>query len=94
MGLKPKTLPMIDADRFAIEPGSVDLFANDRVGMLQDRDALGRHLTDDSHTKTRTWERLSPHDLVGQAEFLTESADLIFEQGAQRFDQFQGHVVG
>ena len=73
--------------QLALEPGAVDLLANDRVGMLQDRDPLGRDLADDPHRQTRARERLAPDDLVGQAELVAEPAHLVLEQAAQRLDE-------
>src|SRR5262249_33819877 len=78
----------------AIEARAPDLFGDDRVRVLEDLDALARDRTDDPNRETRPWERLSPHDLARQSEFLTHRADLVLEQVAQRFDQLELHVVG
>ena len=75
-------------------PAQRDLLAHDRVGLLQDRDLLGRHLADDPHAQPRTGERLAPHDLVGQAELGADRAHLVLEQITQRLHQLERHVLG
>ena len=80
--------------QLAFETGLVDLVTNDRVGVLQGRDAFWGDLTEDPHAKTRPGERLPEHDLVGQTELFAQLADLILEQIAQWFDQLQRHVLG
>ena len=57
-------------------------------------DPFGGDLAQDAHAQAGPGERLTQHDLVGQAELLAELADLVLEQVAQRFDELQRHVVG
>ena len=78
----------------AVQPGAPDLLDHDRVGLLQDLDALGRDRADDAHREPRARERLAPHDLLGQPELLADRAHLVLEQVAQRLDELEVHVVG
>ena len=78
----------------AVEPGAADLLDHDRVGLLQDLDALARDRADDAHREPGTGERLAPHDLLGQPELLADRAHLVLEQLAQRLDELEVHVVG
>ena len=39
-------------------------------------------------------ERLTPHDLLGQAQLGAHLADLVLEQVAQRLHQLERHVLG
>src|SRR4051794_28431273 len=78
----------------SLEAGEADLLADDGVGLLQDADQLWRHLTDNADAEPGPGERLAPHDLVGKVELRTESAHLVLEQTAQRFDELERHVLG
>ncbi len=53
-----------------------------------------RDLADDAHRQTGAGERLTPDDLLGQAQFLADGSDLVLEQVAQRLDELEFHVVG
>ena len=76
----------------SLETRQSNLFAHDCICILQQRNALGRHLADDSHAETWTRERLAPHDLIGQPEFTPELAHLVLEQRAEWFAQLECHV--
>ena len=78
----------------AFEAGSLHLFPDDRVGVLQHRDLVAGDLADDADTKSRTGERLTPDDLVGKTEFCTNLAHFVLEQRPQGLDEFEVHVVG
>src|SRR5207253_2632545 len=76
------------------EPGGLDLFADDRIGVLQDRRLAGSDLADDAYAESWPREGLAPHDLVGQTQLGTHLANLVLEQAAQWLDQLELHVVG
>ena len=78
----------------AFETCRLDLLAHDRIGVLEDLDLLARDVADDAHAETRTGERLTPHDLVGQTELAAHGANLVLEQRAEWLDELEVHVVG
>ena len=51
------------------------------------------HLAEDAHREPRAGERLSPHELIGEAQLGPEAADLVLEQVAQRLEQLEAHVL-
>ena len=78
----------------AVQAGLGELLARDRVGGLQDLDALLGDRADDPDAEAWAGERLAPHDLLGQPELEPHGAHLVLEQGAQRLDQVELEVVG
>ncbi len=95
-----------DADRFygeqhgealpelAIEAGALDLFDADGVRLLENSHAVRGDLAKDADREPRAGEGLALEDLVGHLEVGTDAADLVFEEVAEGFDQFQFHVRG
>ncbi len=51
------------------------------------------HLAEDAHTQTRAGKRVSPDHLMRQAKLFTDGPHLILEQLAQRFQQFELHII-
>src|SRR5829696_2171130 len=78
----------------AFETCPAQLLADDVVGVLEHGDLVGRDVADDAHGEPRAGERLAPHDLLGQAELLADAAHLVLEQGPERLDELEGHVLG
>ena len=61
---------------------------------MQQGHLFGCDLTNDAHRETRARKRLTPHDLVGQAQLGTDRTNLVLEQGSKRFDKLEIHVFG
>ena len=70
------------------------LFTHDSVSGTQGLQVLAINLADNADAQAGAGERLTCHDLLGNAELTTDSANLVLEQGAQRLNQFEGQVVG
>ena len=77
----------------AIETGSGELRARDRIGGAQDLQALRVYGTDDANGQAGPGEGMTPHDLGGQPELESYLAHLVLEEGAQRFDEREGEVI-
>ncbi len=73
----------------AFETGEAQFLADDCVSLLQQRHSFRGDLADDPHAEAGPGERLTPHHLVGQAEFEAELADLVLEELAQRLDELE-----
>src|SRR5206468_2752061 len=77
-----------------VEPGGADLLEHDRVGILEERDAIGRNLAEDTHREAGTGERLAGDDLLRETHLTTDAANLVLEELAQRLDELQVHRLG
>ena len=66
--------------------------ADDRVGVAQQLEVVRRDLAEDADGQARTGEGLALDDLVRQAEFAADRADLVLEQVLERLDQLELHV--
>ena len=77
----------------AVEPGSRELLAGNRISGTQDAQAISVHRTDDADRQPRPGEGVPPHDLGRQAELQADLADLVLEEGAQRLHQRESQVV-
>ena len=71
-----------------------DLVDIDCVSLTQDLQFLTSDLTGAADGKARAREGVTPDEACGQAKLMTQRADLVLEQLAQRFDQFQAHLFG
>ena len=71
-----------------VEAGVGDFFAVDGVGVLNDTDFFGGDFTDDADAETRTREWLTEDEGFREAQFEAGFADLVFEEVAERFDDF------
>jgi len=60
---------------------------------LQHLDPLGGHLTHDAYGEAGAGERLTPDDVLRQAELLAHRPDLVFEQEPERLDEVEVHVL-
>src|SRR5579872_1349650 len=84
-----KCLPQIPA-----YTGCRKFLHHDRIGAAQQLDAFARDLAHDTHRQPRSRKWLAVDDLARQTELAAQLADLVFEQLAQWFDQFELHPIG
>ena len=68
-------------------------FRDDVIGAADQIEPRRAHLTQDPHGESGTRERLPPHELVFQPEFLADRAHFVLEQQTQRLDQLEPHVL-
>lgn len=61
----------------------VHLIAVDVIGILYNADFVCIHFTDDTDSKSRTWEWLTENKIFRNAKFKTCFADFVFEQVAE-----------
>ena len=78
----------------AVEAGGLDLVDHDLVGGSQDFEALRRDFAEDADGQARAGERVTPDDIVGQAQVFADHADLVLEEVAQRLDQLEAELGG
>src|SRR5699024_7711180 len=64
------------------------------VRVLDGGDALWRDFAKDTDGETGPWERVTADGFFGQAELATKLAHFIFEEFAQRLDEFEMHIFG
>src|SRR3989454_575134 len=76
----------------ALQAGGAHLVLDDRVGVAQDRETLGRDFAEHADREAWSRERLAPDDLRRQPEDLAEPPDLVLEQLPQGFDQLELHL--
>ena len=72
----------------------VQLLAHDRVGVLQDLELLGAHRADDANRQAGARERLTVHDVLGQAQRQAQFAHLVLEKVVERLDEIEVHALG
>ena len=77
-----------------VETREGQLGAHDRVGVTQQFQTLEGDLTDDPDAEARSGERLAADNNLGKSQLATDRANLILEQGAQRFDERELEVLG
>ena len=77
---------------FVIEPRLADLVQINRIGFAQNIAALFGNLARNADCKTRPWEGMAAHKLLVQTQFAAQRAHFIFEEFAQRLDQFHIHA--
>ena len=73
---------------FVSDSGFVNFFTPDCVGILNHFNFLSGYFTDDTNTKTRTWEWLTEYKIFRNSEFKTGFSYFIFEKVAQWLDDF------
>ena len=78
--------------RAAIEAGRLDFADDDRVGLAQRVEPLLGDFAEAADREAGAGERMPPDDVFRQAELQAEPADFVFEQIAQRFDQFEAQL--
>ena len=76
------------------QPRPIDLLAHDGIRRTQGLQAIPRDVADDAHGQAGPGERLPPHDRIRQAQRRADRARFIFEEKAQRLDQFELHIFG
>ncbi len=79
---------------FVIQPVFADLVDIDRIGLAQNLQLFAGDLAGAADGKAGAGEGVAADETVGQAQFAAQGADLVLEQLAQRFDQFQAHLFG
>src|SRR5699024_45239 len=77
-----------------VEAGLRQLGAGDGVSAAADIQTLLGDLPDDADAQAGAGEGLAGRDGLGYAEFAADGPDLVLEQGAQRFDEFELDVIG
>src|SRR5262249_7136921 len=75
-----------------VEAGTAHLLLQDRVGLAERLEPLGRDLADDADREAGARERLPPHHALRHAELFTDSPDLVLEEEAKRLDELELHV--
>ena len=75
-----------------VKPVLADLVDVDGVGLRAGCRALARDLARAADGKAGAGEGVAPDETLRQAKFAAKRADLVLEQLAQRFDQFQPHL--
>ncbi|EIT87961.1 cytosine deaminase [Parascardovia denticolens IPLA 20019] len=70
-----------------VQVGLGKLLTSDRIGFAQQIQTFLGDFANNADGKTRTGERLTPDDLIRQAQLGADCADLVLEQGTQRLDQ-------
>ena len=73
---------------FVGDSGFVDFFAPDRVGVLYHFDFLGGYFADDTDAKSRAREWLTEYEVFRDAELKAGFSYFVFEEVAQRLDDF------
>ena len=71
-----------------VEAGVGDLLAVDGVGVLHDADFLGGDFADDADAEARAREWLAEDEGFREAQFEAGFADLVFEEVAERLNDF------
>lgn len=65
------------------------------IGLLENFDLFGGDLADDPHAQAGAGEGLTPDQLLGNAQLLTDAADLVLEEAGQGLDDVQElHILG
>ena len=75
-----------------VQPGLLDLFDENVVGLARNADLLARNLAKDADRDTRTGEGVAPDKLLVDAKLDAQGADFVFEELAQGFDELEVHV--
>src|SRR5699024_8699399 len=71
-----------------VKAGFGDLLAVDGVSILHDADFLGGDFADDADAKARAREWLAEYQVFRDAQFKAGFADLVFEEVAERLNDF------
>ena len=80
---------------FLVEAGLGDFLAPDGVGILHDGNLFGGHFADDADAQAGAGERLTAHQILGQAQLTANLTDFVLEQVAQGLHQLlEVHGVG
>jgi len=77
---------------FVIPTVLLQLFEINRIGLAQQVGVFFFDFAEDAHTEAGPGERMTLDDGRGQAELQTDFAHLVFEQLAQRLQQFELHA--
>ena len=70
------------------DSGFVDFFAPDRVGVLYHFDFLGGYFANDTDAKSRARDWLTEYEVFWDAELKAGFSYFVFEEVAQRLDDF------
>ncbi len=79
---------------FIIQPVFADLVDVDRISLAQDLEFFAGDLAGAADRKAGAREGVAADEAGGQAQFTAKGAHFVFEQLAQRLDQFQAHFLG
>ena len=77
-----------------VKPGIAQGVDVDFVHVLQDSDLFGRDVAQDTDRKAGPREGMAPDELLGDPERPTDTAHLVLEEQAQRFDDPEVHLFG
>ena len=76
-----------------VEAMLFDDVSDDEISSAEDVESFRGDFADDADSKTWSRERLAVDDFLRKSEFAAELADFILEEFAQRFDEFELHVL-
>ena len=76
-----------------VEAMLFDDVSDDEISSAEDVESFRGDFADDADSKTWSRERLAVDDFFRKSEFAAELADFILEEFAQRFDEFELHVL-
>lgn len=79
---------------FVIEVPVTEPLDEDMVGFLQDGNLFGGDVAEDTHCKSGTGEGMTGDEAFWHSEFAAHGAHFVFEEQAQRFAEFQVHLLG
>ena len=83
-----------DLGGLAVEVVGDEFFQHDLVGVAEHVEPLGRDVADDADREAGAGERVTPDDVLGQAERFADLADLVLEQVAERLDELEAEFLG
>ena len=75
-------------------PRFCQLVQEDRIGLPQNLEPLGRHFAQAANRQPRPGERMAPDERVRQPQLDAQPADFVLEQVAQRLDQLEAKLLG
>ena len=78
---------------FFIQTSLLDLFTQDRVTFPHDFQLFRRDLTQDPNPQTRTWEWLTPNQIMRNTKLFAQFTSLILKQAAQWLDQLKAKLL-
>ena len=78
---------------FFIQTSLLDLFTQDRVTFPHDFQLFRRDLAQDPNPQTRTWEWLTPNQIMRNTKLFAQFTSLILKQAAQWLDQLKAELL-
>src|SRR4029079_13206739 len=75
-----------------VQLSETQLFVEYSIRGLNEADLFLRDVTKNAHSQTRTREWMAPKDLFRNVQLSSDQSHFVFEQLAQRLDQFEIHL--